>query len=477
MRALLLLLLTALFCIAEEVPEQTVMGKSEEMSLTGKVVVLPVGQDDLVNKQAFRFWHRMLERAMDEKARAVVLELDTPGGLAFDTRDIITDDFGKLDIPLIAWVKREALSAGALIAFSSDRIYMAPDSTIGSAGLINGTGQEIEKVMRAKLESAFEASMRAVVEKKGHRMDVLRAMMFVDEENEQQFGSVTVRKGGLLNLTASEAIEEVDGKPLLAAGIAGTLEEVLEIEGLEGVEVIRPEPTGFEKFAWWVASISPLLIALGIGTAYFELKAPGFGLFGFISLGVFGLFFFGNNIAGNLAGYELMAIFVVGIVLIILEIFVIPGGIVGIIGALMSVGSLWFAMADRVDFSRIDEGGSIVSNLGDVLIGPALGLALGILGAIGLMLLFMRYLPDLPLFRGLVAKEALASGQGGESTKSLVGLIAVALTDLRPTGTILIEGMKKDAISKHGLIEKDSEVRVLKEGMTFEVERVDEGLA
>lgn len=473
MKTLFFLILTALFCLAEEAPEQRVMGKSDEVSLAGKVVVLPIGQEDLINKQAFRFWHRMIERAVDEKARAVVLELDTPGGLAFDTRDIITDDFGKLEIPLIAWVKREALSAGALISFSADRIYMAPGTTIGSAGIINSTGQEMDKVLRAKLESAFEASLRPVVEKKGHRMDVLRAMMFIDEEKQQTFGSVTVRKNSLLNLTAEEAVEIVDGKPLLAAGIAESLEEVLKAEGMESIEVIRPEPTGFEKFAWWVAAVSPLLIAVGIGAAYFELKAPGFGVFGFLSLGVFALFFFGNNLAGNLAGYELMAIFLVGIVLIVLEIFVIPGGIAGIIGGLMVVGSLWFAMADRVEFERLDEGDGVASNLGGLLIGPGLMLGLGILGAIGLMMLFMRFLPDIPLFRGLVAKEVLASGQGGERAESYVGKIGEVVSDLRPTGTILVDGVKKDAISKFGLVEKGCRVRVLKEGMTFEVELAD----
>jgi membrane-bound serine protease (ClpP class) len=475
LRTLCLLIFASLAAWAEDAPQRRVMGKSDETSLQGKVVVMHIGQEDLVNKQAFRFWHRMLVRAESEGAKAVVLELDTPGGLAFDTREIITDDFGKLKIPLIAWVQREALSAGALIAFSTDRIYMAPDATIGSAGLINSTGQAIESVMRAKLESAFEASMRAVVEKKGHRMDVLRAMMFVDEDKERVFGPVTVRKGGLLNLTASEAVTIVDGKPLLAAGIADSLDAVLKAEGLEGIEVIRPEKTGFEVIAWWLAAFSPLLIAIGIGAAYLELKAPGFGLFGFVSLAAFGLFFFGNNVAGNLAGYELMALFAVGVLLIILEIFFFPGMVAGILGGLMVIGSLWFAMADRGEFERAAEDGEITSSLGSLLLGPGLTLSIGLLGAIVLMYLFMRFLPDIPLFRSLVVKETLPAGSSQDDPTSTewVGVIAEALTDLRPTGTIVVDGHKKDAISRFGLIEKGSKVRVIEEGMTFVVERVE----
>ena len=251
---------------------------------------------------------------------------------------------------------------------------------------------------------------------------------------------------------------------------------MLKAEGLDGIEVIRPEKTGFETIAWWLAAFSPLLIAIGIGAAYLELKAPGFGLFGFVSLTAFGLFFFGNNLAGNLAGYELMAIFAVGIVLIILEIFVFPGMVAGAIGGLMVLGSLWFAMADRSDFNRAAEGGELGSNLGSLLLEPALTLSLGLLGAIVLMYLFMRFLPDIPLFRSLIATQALASGSSQDDPGSTewVGAIAEAVTDLRPTGTILVADQKKDAISRFGLIEKGTKVRVLEEGMTFVVERVED---
>lgn len=471
-RFLILLFLGALFCHAGDEPERRVMGKSDEVSLSGKVVLIRIGQDDLTNKQAYRFWHRTLARASEDKARAVVLELNTPGGLAFDTRNIIVDDFGKLGIPLIAWVEREALSAGALITFSADRIYMAPGTTIGSAGIINSTGQKIEKMSRAKAESAFGASMRSVVKKKGHRMDVLEAMMFIDDENERTFGSVTVPKGGLLNLTAEEAIEIVDGKPLLALGLAESLDQVLAFEGLENVEVVRPEPTGFEVFAWWIAAFSPLLIAIGIGAAYLEMKAPGFGLFGFISLIAFSFFFFGNNLAGNLAGYELMAVFLLGVLLIILEIFLFPGLIAGVIGGVLVIGSLWFAMADKVSFERAADEGELASSLGDLLFMPALMLSGGILGGIGLMLLFIRFLPRIPLFRTLSLDKTLASGSGSRKAlpNELVGSIVVAVSDLRPSGTIMVEGKRHDAISRDGWIEKGSEVRILEQGMTFMVE-------
>lgn len=455
--------------------------KAERESLKGKVVVLKVGQDDLINKQTFKFWRKILERANQDGARAVVLELDTPGGLAFDTRNLIIDDFADLEVPLIAWVEREAISAGALIAFAADRIYMAPRTTIGSAGLVNQAG-EIEKVMRAKLESVFDASMRTVTEENGHRIEVLRAMMFIDEDEERQIGPVTVGKGELLNLTANEAVTVLDdGKPLLAEGIAKDLDEVLEREGMGDAEVVRPEPTGFERFAWWIAAVSPLLIALGIGAAYMEFKAPGFGLFGFVALGVFALFFFGNNVAGNLAGYELTAIFVLGVLLIVLEVFFFPGMIAGTIGGIMVLGSLWVAMADKEEYDRAVEDGKTWESLYDLLIGPGLLLALGLLGGLILVIVLLKYVPNMPLFRSLVATEELSSGAGKDVSEvpehlegEFIGREATALTSLRPSGTISIDGVRKDAISHTGWVEKGAKVRVCREGMTFEVEKVDD---
>ncbi len=461
------------FAADDAEPDRKLIGRSGEESYAGKAVVLKVGQKDLVNSQAFKFYQRTLERAEAEEARVLILEIDTPGGLAFNTRDLVFDQLGELEIPTIAWIEREALSAGAIISFATDDIYMAPGTIIGSAGIVSGTGQEIDPVMRAKLESVFEASLRGIIKKKGHRIDVLRGMMFVDEENERTFGSVTVTKGGLLNLTAEEAAETMeDGKPLLATGIAESLQEVLSAEGMEGVEVVRAEPTGFEAIAWWIAAFSPLLIAIGIGAAWLELKAPGFGVFGFISLGAFAIFFFGNSVAGNLAGYELMAVFLLGIILIILELFVLPGGIAGILGAFLVLGSLWFAMADEIEFEQARESGELIGSLGSLLLRPALYLALGLFGATLVLYLVGRYLPSIPLFRALIAKEALAGGAPAEEaqTRSRVGATAETLTDLRPSGTILIDGIKHDAISRHGLIPRGETVRILEEGMTYVVE-------
>ena len=143
---------------------QRVFGKSDEESFEGKVVIIKVGDEDLANKHAFKFWRRVIERVNDEKARAVVFEIDTPGGLAFDTAELIMVQMQKLEVPSYSFVNQKALSAGALVASGTDHIYMHPVSAIGAAALVAGNGAQIDEVMRSKIESAFDAFIRTVTE-------------------------------------------------------------------------------------------------------------------------------------------------------------------------------------------------------------------------------------------------------------------------------------------------------------------------
>lgn len=442
--------------------EKRVFGKSDEESFAGKVVVIKVGEKDLVNKHAFKFWRRVIERVNAEKAKAVVFELDTPGGLAMDTADLIMVQMQKLEVPSYAFVNQKALSAGALVASGTDAIYMHPVSAIGAAALVNGNGAEMDEVMRAKIESAFDAFVRTVAESKGRNPDVLRAMMFRDEYFD--FGEISVPDGKLLTLTASEAAAEVDGKPLLAKGIVKSIDELLEKEGLSEYEVVRAEPSGMEKFAYWVTAMSAVLILVGIGGAYLEMKTPGFGLGGGISLLAFGLFFFGNYAAGNMAGYGLTVLFVIGVVLLIVEFFVLPGMIFpGIIGGIMVLASLFLAMVDEFAFDDFSERGWDSANAWEFVNAPSLALALGLTGAVVLILLSMRFLPSAPVFNRLVMSNELAKGPGtggASAAAESVGMTGKTLTDLRPAGKGEFGGKVLDITAANGFIASGKKVVV-----------------
>ena len=467
----------------EEQVEQKVFGKSGEASFAGKVVVIKVGEKDLVNKQSFKFIRRILRRVNDEEAKAVVFDIHTPGGYAWETSDLMMNEMAALKVPSFAFVNSKAMSAGALIAVATDEIYMRPVGAIGAAALVAGGGQEIEKVMRAKMESAYDAFVRSVVKKKGHNVDVVRAMMFM--EDRYQFGDIVkVGKDRLLTLTSDEAVAEFEGKPLLAKGIVEDIGELLQKEGMADVPVVHAEPTGFERLAWWVKYFSPLLILVGIGAAYVEMKAPGFGLGGALSLLTFGLFFFGNYVAGNLAGYELAGLFVLGIALILVEVFVIPGtGVAGIVGALLVLASLLLAMVDEFDAEDFGNEGFSGDGLVKLIGWPATSLAIGLIGGMILLMLLMRYLPRVPFFGGLLMKRQLATGTamdaadapGTTGKESRIGWTGRAVTDLRPAGKAEFDGQTLDVTTNGDFVPKEAPVRITGEdGMRIVVHEIEE---
>jgi membrane-bound serine protease (ClpP class) len=456
----------------EEAPvkegDKRVFGKSEEASYAGRVVVIKVGEKDLTNMQSFKFMRRTLKRADAEGAKAVVFDIHTPGGYAWQTSDLMMNDLGNLQVPSFAFVNSKAMSAGALISVATDGIYMKPIAAIGAAGLVSGDGATIDDVMRAKIESAYDAFVRSVVKKKGHNLDVVRAMMFTKQEYE--FGELKIGNDALLTLTSDEAVGDYDGSPLLARGIVNSIEELLEKEGMADVPVVAAEPTAFEKLAWWVKYLSPVLILVGVGAAYAEMKVPGFGVGGAISLIAFGFFFFGNYAAGNMAGYELAAVFAVGMILIALEVFVIPGtGIAGIVGIILVIGSLLLAMVDSIDFA--DFGNKEVSSgpgLLELVSWPAMSLALGLVGGMLLMMFMMRFLPSTPLFGFLTIKKALSSGasidSAASSSEGRVGWTGEAITDLRPTGKADFQDETVDVTTKGDFVKKGAKVRITSEG-------------
>ena len=467
MKAVLFLLLTFLLPLsaADSGGDAKVFSKSDEASYEGKVVVIEVGQKDLVNKEAFRFFRRTLRRVDDEKAKAVVFDLNTPGGYAQLTIQLMMDEMAKLSVPSFAYVNPEASSAGALISVATDAIYMAPVSSIGSAAIVSGDGREIDDVMRAKIESAFDSFVRSVVTKKGHNVEVVQAMMF--PKRKFKFGDIKVAKGNLLNLTADEAVADFEGKPLLAKGIAKDINGLLEAEGLSGAEVVVAKMTGFERIAYWIGAFGPVLILIGLAGGYLEMKSPGFGLGGGIAILAFALFFFGNHVAGNLSGYEVAAVFALGLLLIILDIFILPGTFVlGFTGIFLMVGSLLFAMVDRLEWEDV-QSEAISRSFFETVKGPAVGLGLAVLGSFVLLALMMKYLPSIPFFNRYLLPATIDSQAGtvGEipGAEPRVGLTGQAVTDLRPSGKAEFAGQVLDVTAESSFVSAGSPLEIVSE--------------
>lgn len=474
----LFLAIFATLAVGAEKTSHNALGRSKEASYAGKVVVIKVGEKDLINKQAFKFFRRTLERVEKEQATAVVFELDTPGGIAFATTDLMMKNISQMTVPTYAFVNIEATSAGAFIAVATDHIYMAPLSTIGSAAVINGTGQKMEETMRAKAEGHLTSVVRNIMDEKGHNFEVMEAMMILSKDVE--FGDIIgVGEKELLNLTAVEATTDFEGKPLLAKGIAESVEDLLAQEGITDAEVVVAEMTGFEKFAYWIGAAGGVLILIGLGSGYLEMKTPGFGLGALVAIIAFSLFFFGNYIAGNLAGYETAAIFVVGVIFILLDIFLFPGTFVmGIVGVFMVLGSLLFSMIDRFTWQdwKADE---VNVNFWNVFSGPATALAIGLLGSIVLFAILMRYLPKLPFLDKYFLPATVEGGSGvledEAEHESRVGWMGSAETDLRPSGKAVFDGQEVDVTAESSFVAAGASLRIVSEdGMRVVVKEITE---
>ncbi len=464
------------------VPATAPVGKVKEDSYKGKVVVIKVGEDSLVNTANFEFMKRTLQRAEAEGAAAVVLDMDTPGGFVWQTLDLMLAELTRMKTPVYTFVNSRAISAGSLVAMSTNAIYMAPSATIGSAGVVTGGGEDVTGTMEQKINSTVISSARNAAITNGHNPDIVEA--FIDPEKEVIIdGEVISAAGQMLNLNTPEAMRMINGRPVLAKGVATSVEEVLEAEGITA-EVVVAERTGFEAIAYWAVKLAPLLIMLGIAGAYIEMKSPGLGVPGAISAISFAIYFFGANMAGKLAGWELVALFVLGIVLILLEIFVLPTAFIfALIGSAMVFAALALGMVDKAPVITEGEGWNW-SGVWDGLVDPLFNASLGIFGGIVLIMLLMRFLPSLPLFHRFVLADAVPTGtssdagtvpmaQGAPDASSWLGKTGEAKTILRPAGVAEIDGQDVDVVTSGGFVEKGAKIKVIaQEGMRVVVRAV-----
>lgn len=419
----------------------------------GSVVVAPLHGE--VTEAQFLFLRRALKQAESAQAEAFIIDMNTPGG-AINSTEKIVQLLSKATIPTYTWVNPNAASAGALIALATKHIYMAPISAIGAAAPVMSTGGDIPETMKAKAVSYSSAYFRSVAEQNGYDPNLVDA--FMDEGKEFKIGDTVISpKDSLLTLNAQEAIKEYGGKRLLADGIVKNLDELKEKAGLTGPIVTFP-PSGFERIALVITSLAPLFLLGGIIGTYLELKTPGFGVAGIIAAICFMLFFAGHHIAG-LTGYETAVIFIVGLVLVLVEIFLFPGLFVfAMLGAGLMLGALLFAMVDYFP-------GEPLLPSSEALVIPALNLALAMALSAIVIFLISRYLPQIPVLRSVVLQQSNPAGPAipasSHAPEVPAGATGRALTMLRPAGRVEINGEIYDATTQGEFIAAGETVRVV----------------
>jgi membrane-bound serine protease (ClpP class) len=441
-----------------------------------RVKVIPVR--DAIGKPILYVLRRGLKEAQAQGMKAVVIDMETPGGELGVTLEIM-EALDKFEGETLVYVNKEAISAGAIISSVADEIYFAPGSVIGAAAAVSGGGAEIADTMKQKINSYLNAKVRSFNAGKGYRSEVIRAMM--DADYEFKIGETVIKpKGELLSLTDLEAAK-IYGEPaqtLLSAGTRATLEELLETKyGKGGYTLARLDVSWSEELAAKLSAISPILMGLGLLCVFIEFKTPGFGVFGITGGVLLAVVFFGHYAAG-LSGHEPALVFVLGLGLVALELFLFPGTLVaGIAGLALMLAALVWSMVDVWP-------GEVPSFDGETLFAPMLNVFIALLVAAGGALALGRFLPrgwfwDKMVLQAAVAGDAgaPANGMGGVATLAaagdeLLGASGRTVSDLRPMGEVEIAGRRHEARAALGAMDRGDAVRVTgRSGRTLIVER------
>jgi membrane-bound serine protease (ClpP class) len=385
----------------------------------------------------------LTERAVAEAeaagAAALVLRIDTPGGrldAALRMRDVLLG----AGILTVAYVDRDAFSAGALIAIAAERLHLAPGGVIGAATPVLGDGQQAD----GKTVSAVRAVFRATALERGRDPAVAEAM--VDAE---LVVDGLVRAGELLTLDVAQAqrVGYADGVDVDLAALLASL-------GLGDREVVEVRPALAERLVRVLTSgiVAGLLLTVGIWLLVGDvLGGGGLGLGAALGSVAIATFLFGHMLAG-LAGWESVVLVVLGIALILVEVLVLPGiGVVGISGVLALLGGAVLAMVDRE-----------VEIVPSSLVTRAVSIAgLSFLAAVGLIAAVL----SLASRRGAVARRGsrlvLRSDVGGGHEPTLLGAHGVALTDLHPAGAVEIDGARVDVVAEAGFVAAGTDVEVV----------------
>ncbi|MBT2665524.1 nodulation protein NfeD [Bacillus sp. ISL-4] len=395
-------------------------------------IVYHVPIEETVEKGLSAFLERALTTAEAADADLVIFEVNTPGG-AVDAAGEIAKLLSDSPIKTVAYVNNRALSAGAYISLSADEIYMVPSATMGSAAVIDSTGNAAGK----KAQSYWLAAMKTAAEQNGRDPIYAQAMADVDIDL-PEYGA---EKGKLLTFTAEQA-----KKAGYSEGTVSGKAELYSILGVEDADIRSIEESFPEKLARFLTNpiVVPILLTIaGIGIVM-ELFSPGFGIPGVIGITSLVLFFYGHLVAG-ITGYESLAMFIIGVILVLIEFF-IPGGIIGLLGFTAIVGSLFLATGDPVHMT----------------ISLLIAVTVSILVFILLVKVFGK---QMKFFRKMILTDATKTEQGYVSNPNRLDLLGVegkALTDLRPSGTALVKEERVDVVTEGSFISKGSSIIIVK---------------
>ena len=399
------------------------------------------------------FIQRTLEDAESNEATAVIFDINTFGGRV-DAATQIKDAILGADILTIAFINRRAISAGALISLSCEKIYMTGGGLIGAATAVDMTGKKgSEKVI-----SFMREEMASTAEKRGRSKEIARGM--VDEEltfthlviggDSIKVDDIEGRKDGkLISLTTEQAL-----KYKIADGTAENMEALLDSLGYSSFETIETAENWSEAIVRFLTNpvVASLLTTFGFLGILFELQSPGWGIPGFVGLACLILSLSASYIA-QLATMSDMLFVLTGLALILLEVLVIPGfGIAGLGGIGLMIYGLYLLLLPDIP-------------VGEEVLGQAMdGFLIGLVGAVIGLVLLVKLMIKTKFWEQLTAPDTQKKEDGYSNTfgwESLQGETGIADTDLHPSGWVRVKDQRIFVVSEGEFIEEGKEIKIL----------------
>ncbi len=408
-----------------------------------------------IDPRTNRYSKLLIEEATNYNYDLVIIEMDTYGGAVNDADDIRTRilDFNK---PIYVWINKDAASAGALISIACDSIYMSSGASIGAATVVSGDGTQAPD----KYQSYMRSIMRSTAEAKGRDPKIAEAMV----DQDIKVDSIS-QEGKVITFSTKEAIEFG-----FCDAELNSIDEIMNRQNINNYEIVKFDIGSTENIISFFLNpiISSILILLIIGGLYFELQTPGVGFPIIASIAALVLYLIPYYLNGIAENWEIV-LFFIGVVLIALEVFVIPGfGIFGIIGLFTSIGALILIMLnnDMFDFTFV---------VSKDIVNASLSVLISVF-AFGILILFggIKF-TDSQAFKKISLDETQNSDLGYISKKysdDLIGKKGKTFTVLRPSGKILINDEIYDATSSGEFIEKNTKVEIISnEGSNLKVKK------
>lgn len=412
-------------------------------STSKRVYVFSLHQE--IAPAASRLVSKAFSEAQKQGVDYILLKLNTFGG-QLDAADSIRTIILNSKIPVLVLIEQNAASAGALISIACDSIYMKQGSTIGAASVVNQNGE----LLPDKYQSYMRGMMRATAEQNNRDPKIAEGMV-----TPNGYLKDIADTGRIITMTTDEAI-----RYRYCNGVANSIEEVMQKANISNYEFIYHQTTGIDNIISFLLNpvVNSLLLLLIIGGLYFELQTPGVGFPLIVSIVGAVLYFAPLYLEGLAANWEVL-VFIIGVMLIIVELFFIPGfGVAGISGIIMVVMGLTFSLINNYvfDFS-FTAPGEIMYAMLRVLLTLSIAIILAIM--FGGRALRSKFFSRVVL--STTQENQTAYPENLQDLKSFIGQEAIAVTVLKPSGTISIQQDQYEAVADGAFIEPGETVKVI----------------